>query len=39
MKSPLTTDKGLLWLDPTIWDSSAKNVYEAGGGRPAGAVE
>lgn len=30
MKSQLTTDKGLLWLDPTVWDTSAKNAYEQG---------
>lgn len=30
MKSALTTDKGLLWLDPVVWDTSAKNVYDQG---------
>jgi NitT/TauT family transport system substrate-binding protein len=30
MKSQLTTDKGLLWLDPVVWDTSAKNAYEQG---------
>lgn len=30
MKSQLTTDKGLLWLNPEIWDTSAKNAHEQG---------
>ncbi|MGE3909199.1 MAG: ABC transporter substrate-binding protein [Chloroflexota bacterium] len=30
MKSPATSEKGLLWLDAAIWDTNAKNVFEQG---------
>jgi NitT/TauT family transport system substrate-binding protein len=30
MRSPLTTEKGLLWLDRAVWDVNAKNVFEQG---------
>ena len=30
MKSPLTTDKGLLWLDSKVWEQNAKNVFDQG---------
>jgi NitT/TauT family transport system substrate-binding protein len=30
MKSPLTAAKGILWLDPAIWQETAENLKEAG---------
>ena len=30
MKSPLTAEKGILWLDPSIWDQTAQNLKAAG---------
>ena len=30
MKSPLTADKGILWLDPAIWRETAQNAHDAG---------
>ena len=30
MKSPLTAEKGILWLDPAIWQETAENL-KAGG--------
>jgi NitT/TauT family transport system substrate-binding protein len=30
MKSQLTTDKGLLWLDSKVWEQNAKNVFDQG---------
>jgi NitT/TauT family transport system substrate-binding protein len=30
MKSSLTTDKGLLWLDSKVWEANAKNVFDQG---------
>jgi NitT/TauT family transport system substrate-binding protein len=30
MKSPLTAEKGILWLDPSIWQETAENLKAAG---------
>lgn len=30
MQSPLTKDKGILWLDPSIWQETAENLKAAG---------
>jgi ABC-type nitrate/sulfonate/bicarbonate transport system substrate-binding protein len=30
MKSPLTAEKGIFWLDPTIWQQTAQNLKDAG---------
>ncbi len=30
MKSPLTAEKGILWLDPSIWQETAANLKAAG---------
>jgi NitT/TauT family transport system substrate-binding protein len=30
MKSPLTAEKGILWLDPAIWEETAANLKAAG---------
>jgi NitT/TauT family transport system substrate-binding protein len=30
MKSALTADKGILWLDPAIWKETAENVHASG---------
>lgn len=30
MVSPLTAEKGILWLDPKTWDETTQNAFEAG---------
>jgi NitT/TauT family transport system substrate-binding protein len=30
MSSPLTAEKGVLWLDPAIWRQTAENVKASG---------
>lgn len=30
MKSKLTAEKGILWLDPSIWTQTAQNVHDSG---------